>query len=143
MRPQSTAMTVGLLLLHNLGFVLPVQESSPSHPPHCIPSFSLIPPSPLPPLPSYSPSPLPLPSPPPPLFLPSFPPPVLQDLSHFEALCQQLYDPTGGLAREAEKALLQFAELPNVLQQCQVILEQTQVGVAGGMAVLMLVRRVQ
>ena len=42
-----------------------------------------------------------------------------------------MYDPTEGLSREAEKALLQFAESPNVLQQCQVIMEQTQVGGAG------------
>ena len=76
-RPHSTAMTVGLLLLHNLGFVLPVQESSPSHPPHCIPSFSLLP-TPPPfllspptlPLPSHFPF-LPSPSPLPPLLPPS------------------------------------------------------------------------
>lgn len=60
-----------------------------------------------------------------------FPPPLLQDLSQFEALCQRLYDPAGGLSREAEKTLMQFAELPNVLQQCQFIMEQTQVGGAG------------
>ena len=88
-------------------------------------------PSPSPPFPSPPPPPPPSPpSPSPPSPSPS-PIPLLQDLSQFEALCQQLYDPSGGLSREAEKALLQFSELPNVLQQCQVILEQTQVGGAG------------
>ena len=99
---------------------------------HSLPLPFLSPPPLLPPLfPSLSPPPSPSPPPPPSPFPFPSPLPLLQDLSQFEALCQQLYDPSGGLSREAEKALLQFSELPNVLQQCQVILEQTQVGGAG------------
>lgn len=53
----------------------------------------------------------------------------MQQLSQVELLCQQLYESASSQVRtQAEKTLMGYFESPNAPAQCQVILEQSQVG---------------
>jgi hypothetical protein len=53
----------------------------------------------------------------------------LQEILQIEAYSRQFYEPQNGLQqKEAEKALIHFADSPDVLQKCTVLLERGQVG---------------
>ena len=52
----------------------------------------------------------------------------MQELLQLENLCKQLYETADtNLRSEAEKALIQFAESPDCLSKCQLLLERGNV----------------
>ncbi len=55
---------------------------------------------------------------------------TLQELAQLEVLCKQLYETTDSSVRtEAEKTLVQFANSPDCLNKCQLLLERGNVSI--------------
>ena len=56
--------------------------------------------------------------------------PISQELLQLENLCKQLYETTNASIRsEAEKALVSFANSPDCLAKCQLLLERGSVSI--------------